>query len=307
MATNVTARTVSKLVADGERLCDGLRDHGVAVGIMSNPEAKVRELLEALKQAAAAFGMAQSDETRASQAAMAADEANALFIQRFVYWMSMIYGGKWSDRWIATGLPDRVVGVPRLLAKRFVLMGSIRAFLEAHPEYEVSHSQVEITAAKAWALHEAYSDAHSAANAKRGEAAAAKKARDVAFRTFRKRYSWAMHELRGDLAGNDPRWVLFGLRAPDAPQTPDAPKKVTAVAAGNGHVLVKSRWPRRAHSINFYRKIAGVDAEPVKVENCRGKEFMIGQLPPGATVEITVTGVNDAGEGRACEAVRVVV
>ncbi len=307
MATNRTARTASELEADGERMCDGLRDHGAAVGIKSNVEPVVRPVLEALKAASAAFGQAQSEETRASQAAQAADDANAAFIAQFVHWMSMLWGGQWSERWIGTGLPDRVAGVPRTVAKRFVALNGIAAFLEAHPEFALSHPLVELSAARARGLYEAFSDLDSAANAKRGVTVAAKMARNAAFKAFRKLYRYTIWELGVVLGNDDPRWMIFGLRVPDAAETPEAPRTVSAEAVGGGAIIVKTKGARRARSLNYYRKIVGVDAEPVKVENFRAKELLIDNLPARATVEITIRGVNEAGEGRACEPVSVAV
>lgn len=68
-------------------------------------------------------------------------------------------------------------------------------------------------------------------------------------------------------------------------------------------VLVQVDGARRANSFNYYRKVVNVDAQPVKVTNTPGTQFTIESLPVGATVKITVTGVNDAGEGLASEAV----
>ena len=49
------------------------------------------------------------------------------------------------------------------------------------------------------------------------------------------------------------------------------------------------------------------DAVPVKVINTEGTQHTIEGLTAGATVEITVTGVNDAGEGQPSAPVQVVV
>ena len=64
---------------------------------------------------------------------------------------------------------------------------------------------------------------------------------------------------------------------------------------------------RRAKSFDYYRQITGTDITPVKVANDPSKQFTFEGLPAGATVAVTVTGVNDAGEGLASEPVTVVV
>ena len=45
----------------------------------------------------------------------------------------------------------------------------------------------------------------------------------------------------------------------------------------------------------------------MKVINTQGTQHTLEGLTAGATVEITVTGVNDAGEGQASDPVQVVV
>jgi hypothetical protein len=63
----------------------------------------------------------------------------------------------------------------------------------------------------------------------------------------------------------------------------------------------------QANSFNYYKQVMGVDAQPVKVDNVSETQFTIQALPSGANVQITVAGVNDAGEGPASTPVSVVV
>jgi hypothetical protein len=123
-------------------------------------------------------------------------------------------------------------------------------------------------------------------------------ARDAAEEAFRLRYRATINELEGGLlTDEDARWYDFGLNRPADPSTPEEPSHVVATAIGGGRVLVQIDFARRANSYNYYRKIVGMDAEPVKVVNTEGTQDTIQELPVGATVEITVTGVNDGGEG----------
>ncbi len=64
---------------------------------------------------------------------------------------------------------------------------------------------------------------------------------------------------------------------------------------------------RRADSFNFYKKVIGTDAQPVKLLNSPGKQHSFDSLPADATVEFTVTGANYAGEGLPSEPVSVVI
>ena len=58
---------------------------------------------------------------------------------------------------------------------------------------------------------------------------------------------------------------------------------------------------------NNYKQVVGTDTDPVKVANSEGTQWTIEGQTVGATVKVTVTGVNDGGEGPASAAVSVVV
>ena len=100
---------------------------------------------------------------------------------------------------------------------------------------------------------------------------------------------------------------LFCALKAVSPATPGQPSNVTASGAGATNVLVIINGARRANSFNYYKQVMGTDPEPVKVQNVSETQFTIQALPSGATVQITVTGVNDAGEGPASTPVSVVV
>jgi len=105
------------------------------------------------------------------------------------------------------------------------------------------------------------------------------------------------------------------MNRPNDPPQPGQPSNVHGTALGAARVLVQVDGARRANSFNYYRKITALpagsplqpDANPVKVINTQGTQHSLEGLPVGATVEITVTGVNDAGEGQPSEPVPVVV
>ena len=166
------------------------------------------------------------------------------------------------------------------------------------------------TAAIATTLHSALSTARNGV----ANCLTDTKAKAIAFadatESFRDRFRATINELEDRKTGlgeDDPRWYDFGLSRPDDPATPGQPSNVVATGAGATNVLVIIDGARRANSFNYYKQVMGVDAQPVKVDNVNETQFTIQGLPSGANVQITVTGVNDAGEGPASTPVSVVV
>jgi len=304
---NPTPATIGDLIAAGEDLCDGLDTHAVAVGIKQNTAALTRTDHTALVTAQNNFNAATGAQPAAYTALRVADSNAKGFIAKAITVLAASLGGEWSDEWVATGLPDSSLGIPRTQDKRFTALGGLKAYLTANPDKEVSTAAVVVTAALATTLHTALSTARGGVGTALANTKTKLMARDAAEEAFRKRFRGVIDELGQLLSDEDPKWYDFGLNRPADPATPGIPSNVLASAIGGGRVLVQIDFARRANSYNYYRKIVGTDTDQVKATNTEGTQYTIEGLPVGANVEITVTGVNDAGEGVASEPVSVAV
>lgn len=304
MASNPTPNALDELIIAGEDLCDGLTQHAVAIGIKQNTFAAGRADLDALIAGRNGFNSAQGAKPVAYTGLRLADSTGKGYIARAVKVLSISLGNEWSDAWVPTGLPDNRVGVPPSQDARFAALGALQAYFAANPDKE--NAALEVTAAIAGTLYEAVSNARQAVGNALSAIETAAQVRDAARDAFRDRYRGTIGELEQLLEAEDPRWYDFGLNRPSDPVTPGIPDNVTATALGGGRVLGQIGGARRANSFNYYFKRAA-DAEPVKATNTEGTQFTFEGLPVGETVEITVTGVNDAGEGQPSEPVSVVV
>lgn len=305
MASNPTPTRLDKLLAAGEDFCDGLTQHGTAIGVKQNTFVIVRADLDALIAAKNANAAAQGAQPAASAGLKTADDNGAGFISRSVKVLSISLGNEWSDEWLATGLPDNKVGVPTTQDGRFTALSGLDAYFTANPGKE--NEPLDVTAADAATLHTAISDARQGVAHATAHSTDTHDAREEADGVFRMRYRGGIGELEQLLGDDDPKWYDFGLNRPADSSLPDVPSNVVATAIGGGRVLVQIDGARRANSFSYYRKIAEVDEEPVKVTNTEGNQYTMEGLPAGKSVEVTVTGVNDAGEGPPSEPVSVVV
>lgn len=305
MASNPTPDPISELIAAGEDLYDGLLQHAVGCNIKQNSPADFRADLDALITAQNALVAAEGAEPAAYAALRTADSNGKGFIARAIKVLSISLGNEWSAEWIATGLPDQKVGIPSTQDKRFTALSGLAAYFTANPAKE--NALLDVTASIATTLHTAVSDARksvgNALNLTKTKLLARNEKRDA----FRLRFRGTINELEQCLSIDDPKWYDFGLNRPADPATPGQPSNVHATALGQGRVLIQIDGARRANSFNYYKQVIGTDTEPVKLINTEGTQHTAENLPAAATVQITVTGVNDAGEGQASEPVSVVV
>lgn len=307
MASNPTPKPILELIASGEDMYDGLNRHFATIGLKKNNPPDFRLALDTLITTEGAFKHAESLEPAVYTLLRTADSNSKGFIAACIKIISLSYGNAWNNHWLDTGLPDNSVSVPRTQDKRFAAVGGFKGFFTRNPGLEMTTPTVTVTAMLADSLYQAHSDARQAVGNALSATAAAMQPRDTALTTFRAMYRSVIGELDEILGDDDSRWYDFGLVRPIDGDQPGIPMNVVVTAMGGGKLLVQCAGARRANSFNFYRKIIGTDAETVKAVNQPGTTFVIEALPVGATVEVTVTAVNEVGEGHASTPISVVV
>ncbi len=98
------------------------------------------------------------------------------------------------------------------------------------------------------------------------------------------------------IADDDARWYAFGLNRPADPQTPGIPDGQLVTPGAAGVLYIDWADSRRAEHYRVWKKVVGVDTEFTAAASVSDSDATLTGLPSGATVEIQVTAVNDAGE-----------
>ena len=83
-------------------------------------------------------------------------------------------------------------------------------------------------------------------------------------------------------------------------KTPNPPGGVTSLsitAAGAGRELAAWTYAVRAEYYRLFLKRVGVDAEPVNITDPTDLEYTLKDLTAGATIEVHIVPMNDAGPG----------
>lgn len=219
MAHNNLPRRIGLLMAMAEEAADGAESRGAEIGLQQNTEAAIRADLAALETAQNEFQAARKASFDATAAQRTADAEGEEFIATAKDVLSPVLGRKWSSAWLATGFVTSLA-IPQSIDRRQTRLGSLRDYFTANPARE--NPPLDVTAARAAALHTALSDARSAVHQGKTDKGQKQSARDAARKAMEKRLRGLIGELKQLIADDDPRWLAFGLKMPAAKSTADA-------------------------------------------------------------------------------------
>ena len=307
MATNPIPATNSQLFALAQDAGDGATAHEVAIGLLQNTSAKIYAELSAARAAEAAYAASKTAKDTVSANLRNADSNVRAFIKACGAYFTQIISDGWTTAWEATGFPNQSPAIPASQDDRLTLCAALEDYFTANPTKEISNGNLVLTAARADTLYLAFAAARDAVNEANTDAGQKKVARDAAVNTLRTRMRGLITELEQLLDANDPLWLAFGLNEPGAASTPDVPEAVSVTPGTPGVLHVNWAAARLAAHYRVWKKIVGVDANPIAVASPTDTEATLSGLHSGATAEITVTSVNDAGESTPSTEVSVVV
>ena len=178
-------------------------------------------------------------------------------------------------------------------------------YFTTNPPHE--NAPLNVTAARANTVGEAFSSARSEVNDGNNTVKAFNNERKAKVATLRKRMSGLIAELGQLLADDDPQWASFGLRMPGAPSLPEVPDAPTLTAGAAGVVIASWDAAVRAENYRVWKQVVGTDVDFVFVDNPHDTGATITGLPTGATVKVCVSAVNDGGESAKSAAAQRVV
>jgi hypothetical protein len=240
----------------------------------------------------AMLNQARHAELKAAQIRREAVAAGRKFNERAIDHLKAHLGRRWNPRWQGAGFTRGSLALPK---DPFSLLLELRAYFSLNAEEEVASTGV--TAARADELAAAISKAimdELMAAAARGEA---RKARDAAFRKLRERLVGLRAELLQLLEADDMRWRTFGFARPIDRRKPKPVSEVKLrPGSAAGEVIVE--WPVAVGAENYrvMRQVETVDPEPVEVGIFSDRVAILGNLPAGERVTVSVSARNPSGE-----------
>ncbi|MDB6028796.1 MAG: hypothetical protein JWM68_5019 [Verrucomicrobiales bacterium] len=214
-----------------------------------------------------------------------------------------ILGNEYSQAFDVLGLVGSIA-IPRTSTELLFVLGKFKAYFTVHPEQE--DESRNITAAQFQLLYDQLVAAEANVNLQNDVVDALADVRDQAAETMRERIRSLMAELTSCLTPLDSRWLSFGFSKPGATETPGIVEGLIAVLIGPGTSALKWKASARAEYYRVWIRVIGLNAEPVAVGSPADIDFNLENLPANATVEISVSAVNNGGETALSEPVTIV-
>ena len=304
MASNALPDQIDQLLTLAEDMEDGLTTYAAAIGILQNTQATMNAARMGLLNAQNTYHASRSAKVTLVTAQTVADSNAKAFIATARGILANYLGSGWTQAWEAAGFLNGTLAIPPTVEERQAQLATLAAYFTANAAQEAAPL---VTAARATLLGTALSDARAAVNAAATTIGQNKGARDSADTALRARMRGLVAELGQLIEDNDPRWYAFGLNAPADPNTPGIPDGLVLTPGSAGVVYADWADARRAKRYRVFKKVTGVDNAFLAATTVTDSDATISGLPSGATVQIQITAVNDAGESQPGTSASVVV
>jgi hypothetical protein len=296
MAVNTFAdKTIPALLTSAGDAANGAAELQLTVPLLQNPEATIRADIAALVSAREGYEVNKATLATARAGVRASQSACYARLKVARDNFKPVLGSQFGPPWRLLAMPESLA-FPRGAAALQPIVQAYGDYLEDNPSQEVPTKLV--TAEEFQNLHEALEAARNEASSKQLAASSSKKVRDDKAKALRKRMRSLVAELSMLLGPTDPRWQRYGLKMPGSIVTPDVVEGVQVALIGPTVAAVRWDPSARADRYRVWKKILGVDEQAVAVGTAEDPDFTIENLPAGATVEIYVSAVNEAGESQ---------
>ena len=321
MASNEIPKSYDPLIELMEDAADGAVTHAPAIGLKQNTPTAVRADLLALTGRPAgpggdppaapglkaAWNDAKSNKTAKTAALRTAESNGRALAMTCINTLRPVLGNSWNSQWNAAGFTGSSLAVP---ADPMTLLQQLRAYYVTNPAREVPNvNGIACTAVACHDTAEAISAAQSESNQSNTDAGTAQKNFENGVAAARRRLTGLREELSQLLDPDDERWYAFGFDKPSDPTTPEVPENVTATAGSPGSRQLFINWDdaRRATGYRLIVKSGTNGEAPLVSTLTQESEQTLNGLPAGATVRITVSARNDAGESQPSPVITAVV
>ncbi|MBA3964036.1 MAG: hypothetical protein H0X40_19355 [Chthoniobacterales bacterium] len=210
-------------------------------------------------------------------------------------------GKSWSAAWAEAGFVAPSTAVPATIEGQIALGLSLVNYFTNNPTYEVP--SMDVTATKGTALTDAAVSGQSSVATAEQALKTADEVRQPARTSLLDLMATLIANLDRKLAGNDPRWLAFGLQMPSTPTTPGKPLNVTATLSESGAIIVQCDPTPLATRYRGRMLIVGIQPKYQLAFSGPQPIGTITDVEPGVTVQIVMQAVNGSSQSVASDPV----
>ena len=291
--TNRIPMKLVDLVQAARTAANGLKDHGVSIGIATNSETNVRADIADFTTKDGTYETAKGSVKTARNAVNTATRNGRLRLTLARDALKPTFGTSYNQAWDLVGLVGSIE-IPQAVNKVHELLAHFEEYYTDNPSAEVPTQN--ITAAQFESLFDTLDTNKNAFKEAELARDNAKTARDASAEQLRKRLRDLIKELSMKMDGDDARWNVFGFNPPEILDVPAVPKGIIAILVGSSAAALKWDRSARAKYYRVWKKVVGVDNELIAVGSPADLDFAIEGLPSNSTIQIAISAVNDTGE-----------
>ncbi|MDB6025775.1 MAG: hypothetical protein JWM68_1998 [Verrucomicrobiales bacterium] len=296
-------KQIPVLIPAGNKAIHGSTLHRVLLGILHNTPENIAADLNGLISSRDNYELARLSFTTTRSTLIAKTQMSRETIRIARDIVKQYLGNEYNINWDITGMVGSIA-LPTSPEELSNVALGFKAYFTAHPEHE--NVPLQITAAKLQILYDDLVAAENAVLTDQETVDTLRIVRDEKADRLYKRLRSCVDELNLLMGPLDPRWKSFGFNLPGAEETPDVPTNFAAVLIGPTTSAMKWDAAARATYYRVWKRVIGVDAEPVAVGSPGDIDFNLENLPAGSTIEIYVSAVNNGGESQLSEKITIV-
>jgi hypothetical protein len=317
MASNEIPRNTNALISLAATAAEGARSTGAAVRLAQNTHDKIKaDLIAVIGEPVATpsadpaatppagpdadgppvpgaqntYNAAKAAKVDATAVSRTAENTGRAFCAKATGVLKNFLGTHWNPAWNAAGFTAGSLAMPDDCLS---LLSEIGACLKSHPAYE--NAPLNVTRAEAQARMNELVAARSVSKSSVKILGQAKADLDTAILNLRHRLSGLRAELDQLLDEDDPRWYDFGFDRPADGWQPGPVEHLVLTHGAPGSLFADWDDTRRAERYRVTKQVGDASPETAHPGVLESEYTLLG-LPSGATVTITITAVNAAGD-----------
>ncbi len=305
MSRKALEKTAKAIALAAAKMANGIDQVGPSIPVTAITAALMRSNRTAFNTAENEFNKGRKTVSDAYVTYHAADDAVSEWLGTTRSVLAGSFGQRWSTNWAAAGFVNHTTRIPAQIGNRIALTNSLAEFLGDNPSYEVA--SLNVTADYGDSVYQQAMASQNGVETAEQELLDLDTARGTARTTVVGGMSALVKNLEGKLAGNDPRWLNFGLSMPASRVTPAKPTGLALSLSGDDTIqalcdamplATRYRWRMRTVGPGNTFKLVASTTEPLA---------LITPVPMGTKVEIIVQAVNDGLQSVACDPVTITI